>query len=98
MMRDDELKKVLDKWETPTPSASLDSRVWQAYTANRKRRMNWKLWGAVAAGVVLVAGLSMRKAPPRVVGEAKVESRLTVAGYRPMKDGAVMVVKAGAKR
>ena len=98
MMRDEELKRVLDKWETPAPTADLDARVWQAYTENRKRRVNWKLWGAVAAGVVLVVGISLRKPEPRVAGDARVETRFAGAGYQPMEDGAVTVVKVGVKQ
>ncbi len=99
MMRDEELKKVLDQWEVPQASAELDARVRETYMQNKKRGLNWKLWGAVAAGVVLVVGLSLRR--PAVQGtapEARVETRMAAAGFQPMEDGAVTVVQVGAKQ
>lgn len=98
MMRDDELKKVLNKWEAPGASAGLDARVWESYRQNRRRAANWKLWGAVAAGVVLVAGLSLRKPAVKVAGDTRVETRMAGAGFQPMEDGAVTVVRVGAKQ
>lgn len=98
MMRDDELQKVLNKWEAPGPSAKLDARVWEAYVKNRRRSVNWKFWGAVAAGVVLVAGLSLRKPTVEVAGYIQVETRMAAAGFQPMEDGAVTVVRVGAKQ
>lgn len=100
MMRDEELKKVLEKWDAPGPSNHLDSRVWESYTRYRPRTVRWKLWGAVAAGVLLAAGLSIRKpssaaAPP---GGPRIETKLAGAGFQPLEDGAVTVVKTGVRR
>ena len=85
MMRDDELKNVLNKWEAPGPSAKLDARVWEAYVQNRRRSVNWKLWGAVAAGVVLVAGLSLRKPAVEVAGYIQVETRMAGLAFSRWK-------------
>lgn len=98
MMRDEELKRVLEKWETPGPSNRLDARVWESYARNRRRALSWKLWAAVAAGVLLAAGLSVRKAPVPTPGGPRFETRLAGAGFQPLEDGAVTVVKTRAKR
>lgn len=100
MMRDDELKKVLKQWEAPGPSAKLDAKVWEAYVQNQRWSVNWKLWGAVAAGVVLVAGLQWSKPtePLQMPGGPRLETRMAGAGFQPLEDGAVTVVKASAKR
>jgi len=98
MTRDDELKKVLDKWETPMPSEKLDQRVSEAWLKSRPKPVSWKLWGAVAAGLVIAAAQFWPSGPKRTGDPTRVETRLTASGFRPIPDGAITVVKAGAKR
>ena len=67
----------------------MDSQKWRR-----------RLWGHTlsAAGVVLVAGLSLRKPTVEVAGYIQVETRMAAAGFQPMEDGAVTVVRVGAKQ
>ena len=100
MMRDEKLKKVLEKWDTPGPSGRLDARVWETYTQTRRRTVRWKLWGAIAAGVLLAVGFSIRKpfSPVTPPGGPRIETKLAGAGFQPLEDGAITVVKTGARR
>jgi hypothetical protein len=97
-MQDEQLREVLKKWEAPQPSAALDRRVFGA--CKPVKAISWKLWGAVAAGVALmVAANFLSPSRPVVRGEPRqLETRLTATGFRPMPEGAVTVMKAGAKQ
>jgi hypothetical protein len=97
MIRDEELRKALLKWEAPLPSAGLDRRVFES--CKPARQVSWKLWGAVAAGVAVMLGANLFNRAPQgeTPDRTHVETRLAAAGFRPMTDGAITVVKAGAK-
>ncbi len=96
-MGDEELKRALSKWEVPEPSAALDRRVFES--CNPVKRVSWKLWGAIAAGLLtMLAANFFSPDRPGTAGDAsRLETRLTVTGFRPIPDGAVTVVRAGAK-
>ncbi len=101
MKPDDELKKLLLRWEAPAASQELDRRVRESFVRSRGTVVSWKLWGAVAAGVAfaVAAFTSGRSAPvPASGANPRVETRLTRAGFRPIREGAVTVVRAGATR
>ena len=99
MTRDDELKKVLDKWEAPQASAALDERVKASWAKSRPKPVPWKLWGAVAAGLAIAAAQFWPTGPKPGTGDpARLETRLTASGFRPIPEGSVTVVKAGRKR
>lgn len=82
--RDDKLRKVLGQWEVPAPRAVLDSRVWHAWHLEQQRRRRWKIFGAVAAAVMLAVSMARRPAttPPA-----------DSADWRPLPEGAITVVK-----
>lgn len=88
-MHDEQLRKALAKWEAPVPSARLDRRVFD--TCRPPARVSWKLWGAVAAGVAVMLGANLFRPA------AHLDTTLGATGFRPIPDGAVTVVKAGAK-
>jgi len=99
VIHDDELKRVLHKWEAPEPGESLDRRVFDAWSASRRRPIPWKLWGAVAAGLVIAAAQFWPSGPKPPAGDpTRVETRLTASGFRPIPDGTVTVVKAKGMR
>ena len=82
--RDDELKRVLDKWETPSARPVLDARVWHSYHEAQRRRSRWKIWGAVAALAVLTIGVAQWPSAPPLDDKAD---------WQPLPNGAITVVK-----
>lgn len=94
-----ELKRTLEKWEAPKPSARLDKRVWDSVAQSRHPSISWKIWGALAAGVLLVLATNLfSPAKPKATSDrTHVETRLLATGFRPIPEGAVTVVKVGAK-
>jgi hypothetical protein len=93
MERDEELEKLLRRWEAPEPRKELDARVWN--TVRRRRPMRRRVWLPVAAGVILVA-VSAKLWMPAAHG-GNIETRVDAAGFRPVADGLITVVKAGEK-
>lgn len=100
MMRDDELKQVLRKWEAPQPSESLDQRVMASWAA-RPKPVAWKMWGAIAAGLVVLVGArfvgSAGKSQP-TGDRTHVETKLMTEGFLPIPDGEIRVIRVGAKK
>jgi hypothetical protein len=80
--RDENLRKVLGQWEVPQARPVLDSRVWHSWHEEQQRRRRWKIFGAVAAAVILVVSIAKRPATP---------SPDDNADWRPLPDGAITV-------
>ena len=93
MERDEELQRLLKGWEAPSPSGKLDSRVWSAYRQS-KHSWRWK-WVPVAAALFLAVGIAAFW-PTR--SGSSLETRMDAAGFQPIANGAITVVKAGEKQ
>ena len=99
---DEELRRVLRQWKAPGPSARLDERVWKSLRAERPP-VHWaKRWLPVAAGIVVVTGLSMHlMSPPRTHEKPQVVSLKAItsaAGFEPLPDGEITVTRVGEKQ
>jgi hypothetical protein len=88
MERDEELRKLLRRWEAPEPGKELDARVWNTVRQARRR-----VWLPLAAGVILVAASAKLWMPAAHRGN--IETRVDATGFRPVADGIITVVKAG---
>jgi hypothetical protein len=91
MERDEELRKLLRQWEAPEPGRKLDARVWN--TVRQARPPRRRVWLPIAAGVILVAVSAKLWMPHAHSGN--IETRVDAAGFRPVADGIITVVKAG---
>jgi hypothetical protein len=91
--KDDDLRRVLKRWEVPAPSAKLDERVWAAY-AQAKPSSRWK-WLPVAAALLLGVGIAGYWSARPGAGTQK---GMDVDGFRPIPNGAITVVKTGANK
>jgi hypothetical protein len=94
--RDDELKKILRRWEAPEPGEGLDARVrdsWRQSSVQGSGRGGGKArwWMAVAAGVALVVGFAHLQQPVRE--PVRLASATNAHGFRPLPNGAITVVK-----
>ncbi len=90
---DEELRKLLRRWEAPGPGKELDARVWN--TVRQERPSRRRVWLPIAAGVILVAVSARLWMPSAHSGN--IETRLDAAGFRPVADGIITIVKAGEK-
>ena len=99
---DPELRKVLREWKAPEASARLDERIWKCFEEARPRVHRAKLLLPVAAGIVLVTGVSMHlmSAPHEREKQQVVSLKATMeaAGFEPLPDGAITVTKSGDKQ
>ena len=93
MERDEELRKLLRRWEAPEPGKGLDARIWNTIRPARSARR--RMWLPIAAGVILVAVSAKLWMPAAHRGN--IETRVDAAGFRPVADGIITVVKAGEK-
>ena len=91
---DEELRKLLRRWEAPEPGKELDARVWN--TIRQERPSRRVVWLPIAAGVILVA-VSAKLWMPAAQG-GNIETRVDAAGFRPVADGVITVLKAGEKQ
>jgi ferric-dicitrate binding protein FerR (iron transport regulator) len=91
---DEELQKLLQRWEAPLPRRELDERVLRSFRLHRARR-RWK-WMPVAAGILLAAGLAQHWIPHRK-HSVSIETTTSAAGYEPIPDGAITVIEEGKK-
>ena len=91
--RDEELRKLLRQWEAPEPGKELDARVWNTIRQGRPARR--RVWLPIAAGVILVAVSAKLWMPAAHSGN--IETRIDAAGFRPVADGNITVMKAGEK-
>jgi hypothetical protein len=94
MERDDELRKLLRRWEAPEPGGKLDERVWN--TVGRARPARRRVWLPIAAGVILAAVSAKLWMPAAHSGN--IETRVDATGFRPVADGVITVVNAEEKR
>lgn len=114
MNEQDPLRSLLQEWEAPEPSAALDARVRAAYRAVRRPTFWERLWSIrvsipapvlAAAVLLMVAGLWLerRSMPPQRPAPAAPAAggyltRLEAAGFQPLPDGEIRVIRSGAKR
>ncbi len=91
--RDEELRKLLRRWEAPEPRRELDARVWN--TVRQRRPVRRRVWLPVAAGVILVAVFAKLWMPN--VRDGNIETRVDAAGFRPVADGLITVLNAEEK-
>jgi hypothetical protein len=97
-----DLKELLLKWEAPPLSASLDERVRLAFRRSAHPRSSfWIPFAAAAAGVVVVAGLWIRRPIEIEMDSAVVSSPsgvtaqtdLNVTGFQPIPNGKIIVTQ-----
>lgn len=90
---DENLRRLLKRWETPAPSATLDERVWASFRQS-KPASRWK-WYPIAAALLLGAGIAgyWTTGP-----QAGIQTRMDAEGFRPIPNGAITVVRTGAKQ
>lgn len=105
MKEQDPLRAVLGEWEAPAPSAGLDARVRAAYREAVQPPWWKRIWTfrvsipvpVLAAVLLLVAAgvwLERRAAPPvRTAAPTGYITRLESAGFRPLPDGEVRVIR-----
>jgi hypothetical protein len=96
--RDEELAKLLRKWESPAPGPDLDARVWKSFRQSAvSQRWRWtRKWLPIAAAVLLVAGSAKLwlAAPVGVeLHGVTIETTADADGFRPVSNGTITVVK-----
>ncbi|HEY1495199.1 MAG TPA: hypothetical protein VGF49_11690 [Candidatus Solibacter sp.] len=113
MNEEDSLRSLLQEWEAPEPSAALDARVRAVYHARRSAFWK-QLWsfrvsvpapGLVAAVLMIVVGLwiDRRSVPPQPAtppapAAGGYMTRLETAGFQPLPDGEIRVIRSGVKQ
>lgn len=103
----DPLKPLLEEWKAPEPPAALDARV-RAVFRNSRRAPWWeRIWSfrisipvPVLAVVLLLAAAGIwieRRSTPSVRPAAPPGyiTRLESAGFQPLPDGEVRVIRSG---
>jgi hypothetical protein len=90
---DQELKRLLQHWEAPEPSAALDERIGTAYRQSKAPK-RWR-WLPVAACILLAVGAARYWSAASAAG---IETRIDGAGFRPIPDGAITIVQGGEKQ
>jgi anti-sigma-K factor RskA len=110
----DSLSSLLREWEAPKPSAGMDARIRAAYRARRRPSLWRRFWTwrasipvpVLAALVLVVVSLWIyfRPSSPAVRpgtaapgGEAYM-SRIESAGFRPLPDGAVRIIRSRGEK
>src|ERR1017187_4120877 len=113
MNEKDPLRSLLYEWEAPEPSAALEARIRAGYRAGRRPTFWERLWSfrvsipvpvLVAAALLIAAGfwLARRSVPsqnPAPVAPAAggYMTRLEAAGFQPLPDGEIRVIRSGGK-
>ena len=114
MNEKDPLSALLQEWEAPEPSAALDARVRAAYRAGRRPTFWGQLWSfrvsipapVLAAAVLMIAAglwIERRLVPPQrpapaAPGAGAYLTRLETAGFQPLPDGEIRVIRSGGKQ
>jgi hypothetical protein len=105
MLMKDLLDSLLKEWEAPEAPASLDARVRTAYRESRRGSWWERLWTfrvsipvpVLAAALLLIAAgvwIERRSPPPvRTAAPPGYVTRLESAGYQPLPDGEVRVIR-----
>ena len=109
----DPLRTLLQEWEAPEPSAALDQRVLAAYHARRGSfwRGLWSFRVSIPAPVLAAAVLMIlvgfwidrRSVPPQrptpvAPAAGGYMTRLETAGFQPLPDGDIRVIRSGVKQ
>lgn len=107
MKEQDPLQSLLKEWEAPEPPPSMDARVRTAYGESRRRPWWARMWTfrvsipvpVLAAALLLIAAglwIGRRSAPPvRTAAPPGYVTRLESAGFQPLPDGEVRVIRRG---
>jgi hypothetical protein len=113
MNEKDPLRALLQEWEAPEPSAALDVRVRAAYRAGRRPTLWERLWSfrvsipvpVLAAAVMILLGLWIDRRPvppprpaPVPPGAGAYMTRLEAAGFQPLPDGEIRIIRSGGKQ
>jgi len=114
MNEKDPLRSLLHEWEAPQHSAALDARVHAAYRGARRPTFWERLWsfrvsipvpGLAAPGFLIAPGfwLERRSLPPQRPAAAAPAAegymtRLETAGFQPLPNGEIRVIRSGAKQ
>lgn len=113
MNEKDPLRSLLHEWEAPEPSSALDARVRAAYRARRRPTLWERLWSfrvsipapVLAAALLVAAGLWLewRSVPPQrpapvAPAAGAYMTRLEAAGFQPLPDGEIRVIRSGVKQ
>ena len=113
MNEEDPLRYLLQEWEAPEPSAALHARVRAAYRAWRRPTFWERLWSfrvsipapvLLAAALLIAAGfwLERRSLPPQdptpsAPAAGGYLTRLETAGFQPLPDGEIRIIRSGEK-
>ena len=107
MKEQDPLQLLLREWEAPEAPPSLDIRVRTAYHDSRRGSLWERLWTfrvsvpvpVLAAALLLIAAgvwIERRSSPPiRPAAPSGYITRLESAGFQPLPDGEVRVIRHG---
>ena len=112
MNEEDPLHSLLQEWKAPEPSPALAARILARRRVPRSAwwRHAWSVRVSIpapllAAALLIAAGflLMRRSAPPPAQPPASPNggaymTRLETAGFVPLPDGAVRVIRSGAKK
>jgi hypothetical protein len=110
MNEQDPLRPLLHEWQAPEPSPALDVRVRAAYRAGRRAPWWQTMWTfrvsipvpVLAAALLLIAAsvwIERRANPPvRPAAPSGYITRLESAGFQPLPDGDVRVVRSGVTK
>jgi len=111
--QEDPLRSLLHEWEAPPPPVGLETRVRARFRAWRRPTWFGRLWSfrisipapLLAAALLLLAvgfWLVRRTAPlqpPAIASPAgEYMTRLETAGFQPLPDGEVRIIRSGAKK
>ena len=106
MKEQDPLNTLLQEWEAPEPAAALDARIRAAYRTARRPSLWERIWTfrvsipvpVLAAALLLIAAgiwIERRSTPPvRSATPSGYITRLESAGFRPLPDGEVRVIRS----
>jgi hypothetical protein len=86
---DEELRKVLHRWESPAPRADLDRRVMETF--RKSQPAGGRRWISIAAGILLLGALAMHLAsrPPA----PETTTITNAAGLQALPNGEITVEK-----
>ncbi len=97
---DNELRRLLGTWSAPPPSGSLDERVMRSVRFGKRQSTGWKLWGALAAAILLVAVLATasrfkqeRQLEAGPNGVNSLSTTVSASGFVPLEEGRIIVSK-----
>ena len=114
MNEQDPLRSLLHEWEAPEAPAALEARVRAAYRAGRRPTIWERLWSirvsipapVLAAAVLLIVAalwLERQSLLPQgpaanTPGGGAYMTRLEAAGFQPLPDGEIRVIRSGVKQ